>query len=177
AVGAQSTPLVARLPPSLCGQWWPEPGGPQLLRALADDSRAPRSVGATGAGVVAPLGQSRLTERSIGSSRHLRTPQAPGRLPQPQTDQPIAMPRCRPTGACGARLPDRVSIRIKCWRSRVPKHSDSMMTRCSPANFVGWVIRSGTQKASFFLENVEAYREECESISRRENRRFIVVAP
>ena len=51
----------------------------------------------------------------------------------------------RPTGACSARLPDRIRIRIKRWRSRLPKHSDTMMMRCSPANFLGWVIRSGTK--------------------------------
>jgi hypothetical protein len=50
-----------------------------------------------------------------------------------------------PPNRCVQRLPaDRGSIRIKRWRSRLPKHSDTMMTRCSPANFMGWVIRSGT---------------------------------
>src|SRR5215467_4656123 len=34
-----------------------------------------------------------------------------------------------------------------------------------------------SQKASFFLENVEAYCEECESISRRENRRCCALPP
>ena len=29
---------LARLPPSLCGQWRPEPGGPQRVPALADDA-------------------------------------------------------------------------------------------------------------------------------------------
>src|SRR5215831_6276630 len=144
ALGSQSPPLAARLPPSLCGPWRSEPDRPQRIAALADDTRAPRRVGSTGAGAVAPLGQSRPPARSIGSSRHLLTPASLERLTQPQTDDSMAMPRYRPTGARSARLPDRIGIRIKRWRSRLPKHSDTMMTRCAPANFLGWVIGSGT---------------------------------
>jgi len=44
-------------------------------------------------------------------------------LTHPQTDDAMVMPRCRQTGACSARLPDRGSIRIKRGRSRLPKHS------------------------------------------------------
>ena len=73
---------LQRLLTSLCGQWRPEPDRPQRVPALADDARAPRRVRSTGAGDMAPLHRSRPTERRIGSSRHLLTPDPPGRLPK-----------------------------------------------------------------------------------------------
>ena len=40
---------------------------------------------------------------------------------------------------------------MKCRQRRVPRYANPMMTRCSTAHFMGWVIRSGTRLWSYVI--------------------------
>ena len=92
---------LQRLLTSLCGQWWPEPGGPQSLCALADECRAPRSAVSTAAGDGACFGWSCPRATRARSRRYVLRPALPDHVAptsEPCLHRLLWMPqeRCAP---------------------------------------------------------------------------------
>ncbi len=126
---------------SLCGEWRQKPDGPQRVLALADGARAPGRARSTCAGDVAPLRWFLPRAGGTGSGRYLLKPDPSRHSIQTQTDGPWLDPDAAKGVRAAFACPTGSEPASSVAGASCPITPNAMMTRCSAADFLGWVRR------------------------------------
>ena len=113
----------------------------QRVLALADGARAPGRARSTCAGDVAPLRWSLPSAGGTGSDQYLLKPDLPRHSIQTQTDGPWRDPDAAKGVRSACPCPTGSEPASSVAGASCPITPNAMMTRCSAADFLGWVRR------------------------------------